>query len=100
MAHAPGKLLQSVVDEFVPDRMLESGMELTSKEKLDVDGRTILVVKGNRLNAKNPQQFCTVAFGTQAGCAQVTAIYPTDSPEQMKKHIEASLLESKYETQN
>ena len=39
LAHAPGSSFQSVVNEFVSDRMLKSGMELTNKETRDVDGR-------------------------------------------------------------
>jgi hypothetical protein len=98
LAHEPGTSLQSVDDEFVSDRMIASGMELINKETRDVDGRPTLLVKGNRMNGRYPQEFCTVAFGTIAGCAQITAIYPTDTRDQMKKQIEASLLESRYET--
>ncbi len=99
-AHATGTSFQSVVDDFVPDRMLASGMELTDKETRDIDGRSTLLVKGNRLKARYPQQFCTVAFGTTTGCAQITAIYPADAPDPMKNQIETSLLESKYEVPN
>ncbi len=100
LAHAPGTSFQSVVDDFVPDRMLASGMELANKETRDLDGRPTLLVKGNRLNAKYPQQFCTVAFGTTTGCAQITAIYPADAPDEMKRQIETSLLGSKYVVPN
>ena len=98
LAHAPGITFQSIVDDFVTDKMLASGMELTSKETRDVEGRPTLMVKGNRLNARYPQQFCTVAFETMAGCAQITAFYPADLAEHIKRQIETSLLESKYES--
>ncbi|MEX1224776.1 MAG: hypothetical protein WEA31_09535 [Pirellulales bacterium] len=97
LAHAPEVSFQSVVDDFAADRMLASGMELTNKETHDVNGRPTLLVHGNRLNDRYPQQFCTVAFGTTTGCAQITAIYPADGPEKMKAQIENSLLESKYQ---
>ncbi|TWU09928.1 hypothetical protein [Allorhodopirellula heiligendammensis] len=100
LAHAPGTTLQSVVDDFVADRMLPSGMELTEKVIRDVAGRPTLLVHGNRLNARYPQQFCTVAFGTTTGCAQITAIYPADGDEHAKQQIETSLLESRYEVPN
>ena len=96
LAHAPGTSFQTVVDDFVSDRMLSAGMELTTKETRDVGGRPTLLVKGNRVKARYPQQFCTVAFGTTTGCAQITAIYPADVPDLMKARIETSLLESTY----
>jgi hypothetical protein len=97
LAHEPGRSFQSVVDDFVPERMLASGLELIDKETLYASGRATLLIKGNRLNVRVPQQFCTVAFGTDLGCAQITAIYPTDSSDRWKNKIEASLLESRYE---
>ncbi|MEM6473543.1 MAG: hypothetical protein AAF802_28545 [Planctomycetota bacterium] len=100
MAHAPDTTFQTVVDDFVSDRMLGSGMELTNKETRDVGGRPTLLVKGNRVKARYPQQFCIVAFGTTIGCVQITAIYPANSPDQMKAQIEQSLLASKYEIPN
>ncbi len=97
LAHAPGKSFQMVVDDFVADRMLAANLDLLSKDVRDIDGRATLLVHGNRLNAKSPEQFCTVAFGTRTGVAQVTAIYPSDLTERMKASIEESLLTSRYE---
>jgi hypothetical protein len=85
------------VDDFVADRMMAANMELTSKDIRDVDGRPTLLVHGNRLNAKYPQQFSTVAYGTNTGCAQLTAIYPTDTAADLKTRIENSLLTSRFE---
>lgn len=99
-AHAPGTSFQSVVDDFTADRMQSAGMELIKMETRDVDGRPTLVVHGNRINTSYPQQFCTVAYGTTTGCAQITAIYPADLAEEMKAQIETSLLQSKYEAPN
>ncbi|QDU28930.1 hypothetical protein ETAA8_40360 [Anatilimnocola aggregata] len=97
VAHAPGESFQAVVDDFVADRMLATNMELLSKDTRDVDGRATLLVHGNRLNAKYPQQFSTVAYGTRTGCAQLTAIYPRDTAGHLKTQIEDSLLTSRYE---
>lgn len=97
LAHAPGTSFQSVADDFTADRMLSAGMELIKKQTRDVDGRPTLFVHGTRLNSRYPQQFCTVAYGTTTGCAQISAIYPADLPEEMKSQIETSLLQSKYE---
>ncbi|MCU0715951.1 MAG: hypothetical protein MUD03_07480 [Pirellula sp.] len=97
LAHEPGATFESTVDDFEADRMLAFGMELTKKETREINGRPTLLVHGNRLNAPFPEQFCTVAFGTSDGCAQITAIYPTNGTDQMKMQIETSLLESRYE---
>ena len=97
LAHAQGPTFSAVVDEFVADRLLVSELKLTNKEMRDVDGRPTLLVNGIRLNAPYPQEFCTVAFGTSEGCAQITAIYPADGTDEMKKQIEASMLDAKYE---
>lgn len=97
LAHEIGKSFQTVVDDFVADRMLAENMELLSKDIRDIDGRPTLLVHGQRLNAKSPEQFCTVAYGTKTGCAQITAIYPADMTEDLKTRIEKSLLTSRYE---
>lgn len=96
-AHSPGKSFQTIVDDFVADRMLAANLELVSKDVRDIDGRPTLLVYGNRLNAKSPQEFCVVAFGTRTGVAQATAIYPADLPEDQKTAIEDALLTSRYE---
>lgn len=97
LAHAVDTTFQSVVDDFTAENMLASGLQLNTKKMLDVDGRPTLLVIGDRLTAPYPQQFCTVAFGTEDGCAQITAIYPTNSSDQLKKQIETALVESRYE---
>jgi hypothetical protein len=97
LAHSPGTSFQTVVSDFVEDRMLAANMELLTKDVRDVDRRATLLVRGNRLNSKYSQQFCTVAFGTATGCAQITAIYPTEMREELKAEIEESLLTSRYE---
>jgi hypothetical protein len=97
VAHAPGTSFQAVVDDFVAERMIAANMELLSKDIRDVDGRATLFIHGNRLNAKYPQQFSTVAYGTSTGCAQLTAIYPTDTAEELKTQIGDALLASRYE---
>jgi len=97
VAHATDTSFQTVVDDFTTDRMLAAKMELISKDIRDVDGRDTLLVHGNRLNARYPQQFSTVAFGTSTGCAQLTAIYPTATAEDVKTKIEHALLTSRYE---
>jgi hypothetical protein len=71
-------------------------MELISKDVCRIDGRDTLLVHARRLNAKYPQQSCTVAFGTGTGCAQITAIYPTDMDQSTKTAIESALLKSTY----
>jgi hypothetical protein len=96
-AHAPGVSFQAAVDDLVAERMRAANMELISKDIRDVEGRATLLVRGNRLNAKYPQQFSTVAYGTSWGCAQLTAIYPTDTSENLKAQIDHSLLTSRYE---
>ena len=100
LAHAQGTSFETIVDDFIADRMLAANMELISKDIRDVVGRPTLLVHGNRLNAKYPQQFCTVAFGTETGCAQLTAIYPKAADEEMKKQIETLLLSSRYKASN
>jgi hypothetical protein len=77
--------------------MLAANMELLTKDVRDVDGRATLLVHGNRLNAKYAQQFCTVAFAKATGCAQITAMYPTEITQDLKDRIEESLLTSRYE---
>jgi hypothetical protein len=97
LAHGHGKAFQAVADDFVADRMLSAKLELVTKDIRDIDGRATLLVHGNLLNAKYPQQFCTVAYGTSTGCAQITAIYPTDTTDDLKTQIQESLLTSRYE---
>lgn len=97
LAHGSGTSFQAVVDDFVADRMLAANMELLSKDIRDIGGRPTLLVHGSRLNTKYPEEFCTVAYGTKTGCAQITAIYPSDVTEDMKTEIEESLLASRYE---
>lgn len=97
LAHESGKSFQTVVDDFVADQMLAANLELLSKDIRDMNGRPTLLIHGNRLNAKDPQQFCTVAYGTKTGCAQITAIYPSDMTADLKATIEESLLSSRYE---
>ena len=96
-AHAVGTTFQTVVNDFVADRMLESSFELLTKEIRDIDGRPTLVVHANRLNARYPQETCTVAFGTVTGCAQITAVYPAAADEGIKRMIESALLSARYE---
>jgi hypothetical protein len=98
LAHEPGTSFQAVVDDFVPDRMKAANLELISKDIREVEGRATVLVLGNRLNAKYPQQFTTVAYGTSTGVAQLTAIYPADTAQELKTQIENSLLNSRYET--
>lgn len=95
--HESRKSFQAVVDDFVADRMLAANLELISKDIRDMNGRPTLLVHGNRMNSKKPEQFCTVAYGTKTGCAQITAIYPSDMTEDLKGAIEESLLTSQYE---
>ena len=97
LAHESRKSFQAVVDDFVADRMLAANLELISKDIRDMNGRPTLLVHGNRMNSKKPEQFCTVAYGTKTGCAQITAIYPSDMTEDLKGAIEESLLTSQYE---
>jgi len=97
LAHAPGTSFQTVIDDFAADRMLSSDMELLDKGIRDIEGRPTLLVHAKRLKAKYPQTACTVAFGTESGCAQITAIYPTDLDEDEKSQIESALLNSRYE---
>ena len=97
LAYAPGISFQTVSNDFVANRMLIASMELISKDFRNANGRPTLLVHGNRLRAPYAQQFCAVAFGTQSGCAPITASYPTDSPENIKSQLETSLLNSRYE---
>lgn len=97
VSHKPGAAFQAVVDDFAVDRMKAAKMELIRKDTREVEGRPTLLVHGNRLNAKYPQQFSTVAYGTSTGCAQLTAIYPTDTAQDLKTQIENALLNSRYE---
>ena len=96
IGHEQGKSLDAVDADFTVDRMQSHDMELTSKEIRDIEGRRTLLVKGNRLGSSYPQQFCVVAFETSVGCAQLNAIYPANSSQQMKMEMEEALLESKY----
>jgi hypothetical protein len=97
MAHAPGISFQTVVDDFVPERMIAENLELLDKDIRDISGRPTLLVHANRRNSDYPQEMCTVAFGTKTGCAQITAIYPADMRKPMKLEIESALLNSRYE---
>ena len=96
LAHAPGIEFQSVVDDFVADRMLASSMELLIKEVREIDGRPTLLIHANRLKGNYPQQACTVAYATDTGCAQLTAMYPTDMNPNIKTAMEQALLTSHY----
>lgn len=97
LAHDPSASFDNIVDDFESDRMLAANMELVSKDIRDVAGRPTMLVRGNRLNAKYPQQFCTVAFSTKVGCAQITAMYPKSMNEEMKQQIENALLAARHE---
>jgi hypothetical protein len=97
LSHAPGATFQTVIDDFVPARMLTLNMELTSKEIRNIDGRPTLLVHANRLKGKYPQEACAVVFGTDVGCAQLNAIYPADMNKEMKARIESALLNARYE---
>lgn len=97
VAHEPGKSFQAVTDDFVAERMRAANLELVSKDTRDVEGRATLLVHGNRLNAKYPQQFSTVAYATTTGVAQLTAIYPADTSQDLKTQFENALLNSRYE---
>jgi hypothetical protein len=100
LAHGAETTFESVVDDFSAEKMRASNMELISKEVRQIDGRDTLLVHANRLNAKYPQQSCTVAYGTETGCAQITAIYPTEMAQSMKTAIESALLKSTYGVPN
>ncbi|MCO6046572.1 hypothetical protein NG895_21960 [Aeoliella sp. ICT_H6.2] len=96
MAHAPQQTLNFLINDFSADQMLSANMELVEKDVRQLDGRETLLVKGNRLNAPFPQQFCIVAYGTDEGCAQLTAIYPEDLSDEIKANLESALLNSTY----
>lgn len=100
MAHAPEQSLEFVIEDFSTDRMLSANMELLEKDVREVNDRKTLLVKGNRLNAPYPQQFCTVAYRTDNGCAQLTVIYPTDLSVEVKSELESALLNSTYGVPN
>ncbi len=95
-SHAESTTIQAVADDFGADRMLESKMELMSKDFREVEGRNTLLVHAKRLNGKYPQEVCTVAFATKGGVAQITAIYPSDMTPEFKTQIESALLQSKW----
>ena len=77
--------------------MLEAGMELLTKEIRDIGGRDTLLIHASRLKSDHPHYICTVVYATSKGCAQITALYPTDTKEELKTRIEQWLLTSRYE---
>lgn len=85
-----------VAAEFTEEVMRAHGMALNEKTMKDVGGRKTLVLKGDRLNGKYPQVFTTVVFPTQHGVAQLTAIYPTDSPIEIQERIDSAILNARY----
>ncbi len=93
--HSVGVEIQTVVDDFAAADL--KTFEVIDKEIVNVDNRPTLLLHANRRDGKYPQQVCVVAYGTKTGCAQVTALYPTDAAESLKKTLEKSLLNSRYE---
>jgi hypothetical protein len=96
-SHSLGTSFQSLVDDFNSDHMLAAGMELLTKEIRDIGGRDTLLIHASRLKSDHPHYVCTVVYGTSKGCAQITALYPTDTKEEVQTRIERWLLTSRYE---
>ena len=96
LAHAPGVEFKSVVDDFTASNMMAANMQLVSKEIIDVDGRQTMIMVADMASDDLPKQTCTVAYPTDAGCAQLAAIYPASTSDEVKQQLREALLASKF----
>jgi hypothetical protein len=99
-AHVPGAVFQTIADEFIRAKSTIS-LRTMSQNVGNTGVRPTLLVHwdlGQIPNQAKPQtsRGCTVVYGTSTGCAQITAVYPTDATEEMKRQIQTSMLNSWY----
>jgi hypothetical protein len=95
-AYQPGADFDKVAAEFTEENLQANGAALKQKNSLSVNGRKTLVVKCERLKSKYPQTSTTVLFPTKNGCAQLTAIYPTDLALDMQQQIDNAVINARY----
>ena len=96
LSHGAGAAFENVANDFDKDAMLADGVELLNKDFREIDGRQTIVVKARKRNAKGLKTSITVAYATKSGCAQLTAIYPSEMDERSVSTIESALLNSNY----
>ena len=95
-AFQPGVHFDDVVKEFTDENLRQSSMSARERVMKEIGGRKTYFVKGDRLSGKSPRMFTSVIYPTVSGCAQLTAIYPSDTSAQIQESIDSSLLNSKY----
>jgi hypothetical protein len=96
-AFKPGASFEETIKEFYDDTLLTQS-KISPGERLDkeIAGRRTFLFKADRIGGKYPQAILTVVYPTKSGVAQITSIYPKDTPAEIQQQIESSLLMSKY----